>query len=229
MMKLWIENYAKSTPVIPGAVLSVLTHVVLIGGAVAATATPDTANQIVPEVSLARFLLPPSRVGQQPQREMIRYVAVSVPVGAFGPAQSIEEIKPAEAAVLGPDPIDALALPELKGLDSVFSMIEVDSVATRHEWSAAPAYPPRMLEQKSEGFVRAQWVVQANGYADTTSLQIIESTHDDFSKAVRDALPFMRFSPAKIGRKAVSQLVQQEFTFRIRNAPDTSKARRPAS
>lgn len=229
MMKVWLEAQAKSTKLIPSAVLSVLAHAVLIGGAVAATATATIENRPLPETSIARFLAPPSRAGQQPQREMIRYVAITVPDLGSGPAlQPVEKIKPLEEVVSGPDERDALPMPELPGADSVFSIIEVDSAASRYAWSAAPAYPPRMLEQKSGGSVRAQWVVQPDGYADTLSLQILESTHKDFAKAVRDALPFMRFSPAKIGRKAVSQLVQQEFTFRITTASaDTLKSRKP--
>jgi hypothetical protein len=34
---------------------------------------------------------------------------------------------------------------------------------------------------------------------------------------VREALPFMRFSPAKMGNTVVKQIVEQEFSFRIAN------------
>jgi hypothetical protein len=83
-----------------------------------------------------------------------------------------------------------------------------------------------MLEGKLEGFVAAQWVVDEEGYADTTSLVIVQASHADFAKSVRDALPYMRFRPAKIGANTVRQLVQQDFTFRITTTAtaDTSKA-----
>ena len=64
--------------------------------------------------------------------------------------------------------------------------------------------------------------------ADTTTLRIVEATHPEFAKAVRDALPFMRFKPARIGERTVRQLVQQPFYFRVAVA-DTSKARKPIS
>jgi hypothetical protein len=82
-----------------------------------------------------------------------------------------------------------------------------------------------MLEEKQSGFVAAQWIVDEEGYADTTSLVIVAATHPDFAKSVRDALPFMRFRPAKIGTTTVRQLVQQDFTFRITTtaALDTSQ------
>jgi hypothetical protein len=179
---------------------------------------------------LVRFLAPPDRpAGQQAQPEMVKYVAISVPTVAVGTSvRPVEKIKPLEEVVAGRDERDSRALPELPGADSVFLVIDVDSAASRYAWSAAPSFPPKMLEQKISGFVRAEWVVQADGSADTTSLRIIESSNDEFTKAVRDALPFMRFSPARIGRKAVNQLVQQEFTFRITiAAADTQQVRKP--
>jgi hypothetical protein len=40
-------------------------------------------------------------------------------------------------------------------------------------------------------------------------------------KAVREALPYMRFSAAKIGTMKVRQLVEQPFTFKIATPPPT--------
>src|SRR5690242_19357102 len=100
------------------------------------------------------------------------------------------------------------------GMDSVFTEIEVDSAATRYAWSAAPAYPQEMLDAKKEGYVKAQWIVDELGFADTTSFKLLDWTSNEFAKSVKDALPFMRFSPAKVQGKAVKQLVQQDFTFR---------------
>lgn len=232
MMKPWLDTFARSTALKSSAVLSVVAHVVVIGAAVVATATSATEERWLPDNSIVRFLAPPDRpAGQQPQREMIKYVAISVPVpsvGAGTEVQPVEKIKPLEEVLSGRDERDALAMPELPGADSVFLVIDVDSAASRYAWSAAPTFPPRMLQQKTSGFVKAEWVVQADGYADTSSLRIVASTHDDFAQAVRDALPYMRFSPAKIGRRPVSQLVQQEFTFRIAvEVADSPKVRKP--
>jgi hypothetical protein len=57
--------------------------------------------------------------------------------------------------------------------------------------------------------------VDTTGFADLESLEVLKSTNDGFVRAVRDALPYMRFSPAKIGPQKVRQLVEQSFTFRI--------------
>jgi Gram-negative bacterial TonB protein C-terminal len=232
MMKFWVERYLRTAAPLSSAVVSVAVHAALIGASVAATAGAGVEEKFLPENNIVRFLAPPNRsAGQQPRREMIRYVAIAIPEGTAGGAavQPIESIKQDEP-ISGLDERDAFPLPELDGADSVFSVLQVDSTASRYEWSAAPAYPPKMLESKLEGFVEAQWVVDEEGYADTTSIRIVTASHPEFAKSVLDALPFMRFKPAKIGRTTVRQLVQQDFSFRISPpAPDTSQkvARKP--
>jgi hypothetical protein len=42
--------------------------------------------------------------------------------------------------------------------------------------------------------------------------------------AVRAALPYMRFFPAKVGAKKVRQLVEQEFSFKIEQAATQTPA-----
>jgi hypothetical protein len=224
MMTRW-RSFARESSLGSSALVSVLTHVLLIGSAVVATANSavEMMDQI-PENSIARFLAPPDRsAGQQAQREMIRYVALGSPEG-YVPVDVPQIVVPRVAEVLsGIEKNDAPALAELPGRDSVFTKVDVDSAAERYAWSAAPGFPASMLRQNLPGFVRAEWVVDEEGYADTTSLRVLESTHADFTKAVRDALPYMRFRPAKIGTKAVRQRVQQEFIFRIAPPADTTQ------
>ena len=72
-----------------------------------------------------------------------------------------------------------------------------------------------LLSKHVEGTVVARYIVDTTGFADTTSFEVIRSTNPEFIRSVRDALPYMRFSPAKIGSHKVRQLVEQPFTFRI--------------
>jgi hypothetical protein len=110
-------------------------------------------------------------------------------------------------------------LPTLLG-DSVLTEIEVDSAVKRYEWSAAPDYPITMLQQNIEGGAFVIYIVDTLGIADTTSFQVVRSTHDEFAQAVRAAMPKMRFRPALLGGIKVRQLVQQNFTFKIQR-PDS--------
>jgi TonB family protein len=79
----------------------------------------------------------------------------------------------------------------------------------------APAYPASMRSAAIEGEVKAEFVVDRKGRADAASLRIISSTREEFSTAVRDALPRMRFQPARLRGEPVAQLVQQLFVFRL--------------
>ena len=210
--------FPRNTGAGASAAVSVALHALLIGAAVIGTAPQVLGRIEIPEV-FVRFLAPPECTGgQEGQREQLKFVAFGDPAVEVRGAKLVrpEDIVPIpNRKISGLDIATMAAAAEVVGKDSVFTLIEVDSAATRYAWSAAPAYPAAMLEAKREGFVKAQWVVDELGYADTTTLKLLDWTSDEFAKAVKDALPFMRFSPAKVGAKVVKQRVEQEFTFRI--------------
>lgn len=230
MMQFWLTRFLRPASLAPGLAASLVTHAIVVGTAVAVTQPdPFVPEHEVPLNSIARFLAPPNRsVGQAAQRERIRFLALVAPEGTRTRDATVGVIQTAEPRLTGLDPVDAPPLEEMSGIDSVFSLVEVDSAASRYEWSAAPAFPPSMLALRQGGFVSAEWVVDERGFADTATLRIVESTHPDFAKAVRDALPFMRFRPARIGNQTVRQLVQQPFYFQVTTATtDTVKGNKP--
>jgi len=232
MMRLWRQHHAKdastSAGLAPSMVLSLVAHAVVIVVAIAATANPRTEDRVLPENSIARFLAPPDRDPTEKMRpEMIRFVDITIPVvGAGKVLIPVDEMQPVRQLAHF-DERDVAPTRELRGEDSVFSVVQVDSAAERYEWSAAPVYPPSMLAKNAQGLVRAEFIVSQEGYVDTLSVRVIESTDADFTRAVMDALPFMRFKPAKIGDAVVSQLVAQEFRFEITAVADTERKKPP--
>jgi TonB family protein len=239
MMRLWVESYAaKTTAASTSAFLSTVTHAVLIGLSV--MGTQKAAG--VPEESLANrvyYLPPPDRVpNQYARQERVQWIAVGVPTNPVGQFADVPTGRselgkrggadPLDGLKLGTDTISLPGLHEIAGADSAFSVLDVDSAVSRHPWSAAPSYPAEMLKKKLEGTVFVRYVVDTSGFADAASFHVLSSTHDDFTAAVRTALPDMRFNPARIGRRRVRQLVEQEFSFKItpdntRVAADTGK------
>jgi TonB family protein len=229
-MRLWVESYSRSTPVSAGAMISVCTHALLISVAVASTRRPASVDPDWIE-NRAYYMPPPNRSpAQQSSGETIRYVELA-PEGfgaGFGkdgmgtdrPESHEISSKPGD---LGRDLTSSDAAPQLVGADSVFTQLEVDSIVARYPGSAAPAYPVEMLKQGVQGSVVTQYVVDTSGFADTTSLKIMSSTHEQFADAVRAALPYMRFFPAKVGSKKVRQLVEQEFSFKIEQSAAASQ------
>jgi TonB family protein len=99
--------------------------------------------------------------------------------------------------------------------DQAYFEFQVEQPVTPAATSPAPRYPDLMRRASVEGEVLAQFIVGPDGVADVRSLKVLKSTHDLFTKAVREALPQMRFNPARVGGKAVHQLVQQPFTFSL--------------
>jgi hypothetical protein len=219
-----MTSYARPARSVNAGVLSFVAHAALVAAWVSSTLPPDT----MPDDSFTNriyYIPPPDKpAGARGQREVIRYLTFA-PGDAMGPGRPIvaERVpviaRVEESLAPGAPRVDsAPPAPPLAGApdtDSVFTVLEVDTAVVRSEASAAPAYPIDLLDKKIEGMVLARYVVDTTGFADTTSFEVVRSTHAGFVRAVRDALPYMRFSPAKIGSARVRQLVEQPFTFKI--------------
>jgi hypothetical protein len=228
MMRLWTNSYAKSAVALVGAsaALSVLVHTGVIAAWVYATmpAAGLPPNSVSNRVY---YIPPPDRaIGARPVREVVRYVDLSRPGAGDGdgerkagdapPVIGDEKIGRATKEVALETPLPTSAPDAPAGLqDSVFSMLDVDTAVTRSPNSAAPAYPLKLLAAHIMGYVNARYTVDTTGFADVESFTVIKATNPEFVDAVRDALPYMRFKPAKIGPMKVRQLVEQQFSFKI--------------
>ncbi|HVX40817.1 MAG TPA: M56 family metallopeptidase [Gemmatimonadaceae bacterium] len=76
-------------------------------------------------------------------------------------------------------------------------------------------YPDMLRAAKVGGEVLAQFTVDTLGYADMSTFKVLKSSHELFTQSVKNALPNMRFSPARVGGKKVKQLVQMPFMFAL--------------
>ena len=98
--------------------------------------------------------------------------------------------------------------------DKTYNEFEVEEHVTAIS-GTNPSYPESMRSSGAEGEVLAQFVVNENGRVESGSFKVLNSPNSAFTQAVKDALPRMRFRPAKIGKTSVSQLVQQAFVFKL--------------
>ena len=105
--------------------------------------------------------------------------------------------------------------PAVMPVDAVYFEYQVEQPVTPVQGSGAIRYPDLLRQAGVEGEVLVQFVVGPDGGADVGSLKVLRETHELFTQAVRNALPQMRFNPARVGGKAVRQLVQQPFTFSV--------------
>lgn len=230
MMRLWSDSYAKTAPAMPSAVLSVVVHAAVIAGWVIGT-LPVPGVESESFANRVYYIPPPDRTPSQAgSREAIHYIKMNVPGPGTGDGpHTVGDARPTmvlDKAVgdRAKDSVTAPAAPPSIGQDSVYSVLEVDVAVARSANSAAPAYPLSMLKAHISGSVKAQYIVDTTGFADTSSLTIMSATHPDFVAAVREALPYMRFEPARIGTMKVRQLVEQQFSFKITNDTTTTTA-----
>jgi TonB family protein len=222
-MRLWLHTYAPTSAVTPSAIVSVAAHVMLIGAAVYGTG--QQSRELVEEIAQRVYYLPPpDRVpSSESVVERIRYVDVGNGARVTGIESStgtqagtprmLEQEGGRGAA--GVDPVDQAAQLAIPSDDSVYSILNVEESAVRAEGSAAPVYPPELIEKGIEGAVLTNFVIDTTGRADTTTIEIRESTHPLFTQSVRTAIPGMRFSPAIVQGRRVRQVVEQRFQFRI--------------
>jgi TonB family protein len=105
-------------------------------------------------------------------------------------------------------------------------------VTSRVEWAlptggATVVYPKELRRKGLEGEVLATFVVDAQGDVVPNSMHVVRSTHDDFSKAVAEAMPKMHFRPMRLDGCPAAIMVQGPFSFRLMadpEPPDPSKA-----
>lgn len=222
MMRIWLHTSTKSAALGPSGAVSVLAHAALLGGAIYGTGRASRAL----EESVAEriyYLPPPDRApGDRPVAQRVRYVAPGAgdmreaasptgrgAAGARGRAATHEDEHPGTDATDQP-----VRLAGGTG-DSVYSILNVDETAARVEGSAAPVYPAALIEQHVEGVVQARYVIDTTGHTDSTSIEILASSHPGFTQSVRDAIPRMRFTPGKVGGRPVRQVVEQNFVFHL--------------
>ncbi len=80
---------------------------------------------------------------------------------------------------------------------------------------SSPQYPESLRASGEEGEVLAEFVVNESGRVEMSTFKVLKSSNPAFTTAVRKALSGMRFRPAKIGGRSVSQVVQQPFQFTL--------------
>jgi TonB family protein len=217
MFTTLIESTPHRNPNNGARLMSALFHSTLIAGAIYATASGAASDVVAAAGTQAEKILwvKPSA---QPQ---------SAPAPAPKPKAKARPVAPKKVPTATP-PIDPNAQPTTEpdvgstatnlaggGAPGAFNAFQVDVEVVAIASTIRPQYPEMLRSSGTEGQVIAQFVVNEKGRADRKSFRVVSSTNPLFSDAVNRALPQMRFKPAMIGGKPVSQLVQQQFVFKL--------------
>jgi TonB family protein len=107
----------------------------------------------------------------------------------------------------------ALAVPLLPpSLRTALTEADVDTPAASLPGRGGPRYPGGARRRGVRGTVVSFLVVGPDGRVDGPTQHHV-GTDADFVAAVREAVPSMRFAPARRAGRAVAQLVQYTFAF----------------
>jgi TonB family protein len=222
-MRLLLRPRRNRLQAVECALLSAVIHAAVIGGTLLAT-RHATGLPEEGRVNPAFFLIPVDRVPTKQRQltpteknELARAPGSGHRSAILSEGRSALPVEPerVQRRGLGGDAGDFVLGPMVRGLDSVFSILSVDEAVTRYENSAAPLYPPDLLHEHVEGAVVAEFIVDTLGQVDGISVQILTSSHPEFTLSVLRALVDMRFHPAIRGGRKVRQLVHQRFRFAI--------------
>ena len=166
------------------------------------------------------FLAPLRQSAPPPVQETIQFIGLGGMSAASIPVIETSEYgkTPLPRGTIGDVPREELVLPDASNdSEKAYSEIEVDSTVSLDPSAEGPQYPPALLEAGVEGVVYARFVVDSIGQVDTISLVVLDAPDPAFVAAVRTALVKMKYRPAILRGRAVSQLVEQPFVFRIRS------------
>ena len=214
MFTTLIESTPHRKPSGGAGLVSALFHSALIAGAIYATASGAASRVVATAGTQAQKVLwlkpsaqPQSAPAPKPKAKPRPVVApTKVPTSAprLDPnAQPTPEPDAGATSLVG------------GGTPGAFNSFEVDVEVVAVAGTIRPQYPEMLRSSGTQGQVIAQFVVNEKGRADSDTFRVLSSTHPQFTAAVNRALPYMRFKPAMIRGKPVSQLVQQLFVFRL--------------
>jgi protein TonB len=227
MLNILLESKSTKPRNRAAAIISAGLHIGLIGAALYATASGATAER-EPVDPPAIHWIPAPRPADAPSHSANHSrLSVSVPrvpairldiPSAIPPIGiALQPIEPSDFSTRATGangnhlPLDSSGASEGR---RAYVASEVESPASATA-TIRPEYPAALRSLGIEGEVIAEFVVNEGGRADSNSLRIVSSTNEAFADAVKRSLPRMRFHAAKLGGRAVPQLVQQLFVFRL--------------
>lgn len=100
---------------------------------------------------------------------------------------------------------------------------EVEQPVSPSAASCIPKYPFTLRVSPVTGEVQTQFVVGTDGRVEPGTFRVLFATHSEFAQSVLEAVPCMRFKPARAAGAPVRQMVQQPFVFDVMRSSDDVK------
>ena len=97
---------------------------------------------------------------------------------------------------------------------------DVTSPATAVPGSPRPIYPSALAQQGTRALVSTMFIVDTDGRPNLESFRALNTAHDQFVDAIREALKRTRFVPAQKDGAPIQQVVQYTYDFGMRGDPE---------
>jgi protein TonB len=234
MLRVLLESRARHQRRAGGMALSIATHLANIGAVTATSvhATRPSRDPIVPV-----HLEPPPRPAPPREPEHLsRHRAQAASRGAqtivveqIHISADVPTTLPIADALVRPMPDYTTTAPGTPtgSATGPRSIVDGERTSDDAEWrgsellmrivaSATPRYPESLRQAGLDGRVLVRFVVDTIGKVDMNSVQVLESTHDLFARAVRDALGRFRFKPAEVRGRRIPAMAEMPFEFQMR-------------
>lgn len=226
-----LESRAKRRRRPGGAAVSVAVHMAIIG-AITATTVHGTAvaKEKPPEVIHFKTTPPPPHPATQTttsRAPMPSPVTVApIPIHRIeAPNMILDHLPPIDSS-FGRG-IDSIVIGSGKSSPGLATALGGgDERNESREWvgadlqtrilaSGKPRYPESLRQAAIDGHVLIRFTVDTTGRIEMNSVTVLTSSHDLFTRAVREALPAFRFKPAEVGGHRVRALAEMPFEFQI--------------
>lgn len=220
-----------------GGVVSIAVHVAIIGVVVAATAKATPVPMFVHDHTTPVRLAPPPSHGAT-DRDTRRGQPAGDPPPAVPAVPAVPTVPSFDipSTVLPPLPATGAATPAAGSDSSLLSAIgaELPNGGVRVSGAGAgvagdavvdspvrtlvdrtPRYPAMLRDAGITGTVRVRFVIDTLGRVEPSSVRVLDSSHELFTKAVVAALRESRFTPGEVAGRRVRTLVERSFRFDI--------------
>lgn len=226
-----LESRAKRRRRVGGAAVSVAAHLTIIGAITATTVHGGVTKPEPPDRVVVRFDRPtpppPKSIADPLPRPVVGPTSFSpITIRHIEAPRTIPVTLPAIDSSFGAASDSIVIDHGTSGSPLARGIVGDDERNGTNEWtgtelqtrivaSAKPRYPELLRQAAIDGTVLVRFAIDTTGHVDMNSVTVLSSTHDLFSRAVRDALPGFRFRPAEIGGRRVRALAEMPFEFQI--------------
>jgi periplasmic protein TonB len=229
MFNTLLESKATKQRSTGGTVFSVIMHVVIISGAVYATAHAGIKNEKekVEKLNFVQVKKAPEPPKPKPQEQLVAppppkgFQTLTAPVNIPDVIPNVDLTKKVtdEADFTGKGAEGGSANGKAGGVstDQPYFDFQVEKQAAPYPGSPSPKYPEMLQTAGIAGEVIAQFVIDTSGHVEMSTFKVIKSDNDLFTDAVKAVLPRKRYYPAEVGGRHVKELVEEPYVFNMKS------------